>query len=64
MANHDKYIWVGTNEETAEAIKLLLGSKLGRYPTVIEVGDLTTEEVELLEAHSREQQLDLMTALY
>jgi len=62
--DHKRYVVVGTNDEAAEAIKLLLGGVLGRHSTVIEVDELTSDEVQILSEHVKDKLLEQYSVLY
>lgn len=77
--NHERYLVVGTDDKTAEAIRVLL-DRIGNYSfrsavmskkdavfgplNRLEIEELDLEELQLLEEHARDKTLEVLTALY
>lgn len=77
--NHRRYLVIGTDDETAEAIKMIFDktpnssyreavmrkSDGGLRPFYrIEIEELDEEEIEMLDTRAKEQTLERLTALY
>lgn len=76
--NHDRYLVIGTDDETAQALTILLGKvptdfrsavmskKDVSFRTInrVEIEELDKDELEMLEQHAKDRFLETLTALY